>query len=420
MSEADERITVVGIGDDGPSGLGNIARRTIETAEVLYGGARHLAWFPQHSARRVDLGTDFAAALRELDAPSVQRRVVLASGDPMHFGMGATLAARVGAGRIAVIPHVSSTALAFARIGESMRDAVTLSAHGRDLRPVLARAMTSTRTAILLDNQHDARMVARALLDAGMEDANTAVCSHLGGPNEAITRGRLSAIVAAPAFPSLSLLVLLRDAAEVEKCHRTAIADTEFAHRDGMITKAEVRALSVAALHLRPLDLLWDVGAGSGSVATEAALQLSGGAVYAIEQDAVQQGFIRENAVRFRVPQVHCVAGEAPAVLDALPPPNAVFVGGGGDNLAAIVEACVERLLPGGRLVINLVALERLGPLLEQLRRWSPSTTQVSVARGVAAGGATRLDALNPVYIVAATKPGSDPATETLAGSVQQ
>ena len=405
MSHLDERITVVGIGDEGPSGLGEAARHAIEAAEVLYGGTRHLAWFAEHSARRFDLGADFAAALRDLVAPSTQRRVVLASGDPMHFGIGATLAARLGHDRIDVLPHVSSTALAFARIGESLRDAVTLSAHGRELRPVLARAMASTRAAILLDDRNDAHVVARALLDAGMEDADAAVCSHLGGPDEAILRAPLSAIAAAPAFPSLSLLVVVRASADVEGYRRTAIPDAEFAHRDGMITKAEVRALSVAALRLRPSDVMWDVGAGSGSVAIEAALQLPDGAVYAIERDMVQQDFIRENAVRFRVPQVECIAGEAPAALEALPPPDAAFIGGGGDALPAFVEVCTERLRPGGRLVVNLVALERLGPLLERLRPWSPSTTQVSIARGVALAGATRLDALNPVYIVAATKP---------------
>jgi precorrin-6Y C5,15-methyltransferase (decarboxylating) len=400
------RITVVGIGDDGPAGIGERSRAAIASADVLFGGTRQLASFAEHPARKVDLSADFAGALRLLDARSEKRKVVLASGDPMLFGIGATLTARIGAERIEVLPHVSSVQVAFARLGEALSDAVTLSAHGRELRPVLARAMSCARMAILLDGDNDACAVARALLDAGMEDAQAAVCSHVDGEREGIVRGRLSQIAAGGPYPPLSLLAVLRDAVEVAQYRRSAIPDEEFVHRDGMITKAEVRALSVAALRLRPSDVLWDLGAGSGAVGIEAALMLPSGSVYAVERDPAQAAFICENRVRFRTPQVEVMEGAAPVVLAALPDPNAVFVGGGGDALSAIIEVCAARLCPGGRLVLNLVALERLAEVLEQLRAWAPEITQVSIARGVAIAGATRLDALNPVCIVAATKPG--------------
>ena len=407
------RIIVVGMGDDGMAGLGEQARAAIASADVLFGGARHFAHvehLAQHTARRVDLGVDFAEALRLLDAPSEERRVVLASGDPMLFGIGATLSARLSADCIEVLPHVSAAQLAFARLGEPMRDVEVLSAHGRELAPVLARAMATWRVAILLDDEHNAGTVARALLDAGMEDASAAVCSHLGGAEERVTRSTLREIADNGAHPSLTLLVVLRDTLELAHYRRSAIPDHEFAHRAGMITKAEVRALSVAALQLRPTDVLWDVGAGSGSVAVEAALQLPGGRVFAVERDPVQAAFLCENRVRFRVPQLQLVAGEAPAALLDLPAPDAVFIGGSGSTLPAIIEACRAALRPGGRLVLNLVAMERIGATMEQLRDWAPDVTQVSIARGVALGGpattATRLDALNPVWIIAATKPG--------------
>ncbi|TAJ18663.1 MAG: precorrin-6y C5,15-methyltransferase (decarboxylating) subunit CbiE [Dehalococcoidia bacterium] len=400
------RITVVGIGDDGPAGLGDHARDAIASAEVLCGGTRHLAMFPDHPARKVDLSTDFAGALRLLEAESSGRQVVLASGDPMLFGIGATLVARLGAGRVEILPHVSSVQVAFARLCEPMRDVVTLSAHGRELRPVLARAMGCARAAILLDDHNDACTVAGALLDAGMEDAEAAVCSHLDGERERIVRGRLSQIVAGGPHPALSLLVVLRDPVEVAPYRRSAIPDEEFAHRNGMITKAEVRALSVAALRLRPSDVLWDVGAGSGAVGIEAALQLPDGSVYAVERDPAQVAFIRENRVRFRTPQVEAIEADIKEALATLPDPDAVFVGGGGTALPAIIDACAERLRPGGRLVLNLVAVERIAEVIGQLRRWTPEVTQVSIARGVAIASATRLEALNPVSIVAATKPG--------------
>lgn len=399
------RIVVVGIGDDGPASLEPRAREAIAAAEVLFGGARHLAFFAEHPARTVDLGADFAAAMGELAIESDERRVVLASGDPMLFGVGATLAARLGAVRIEVLPHVSAAQLAFARLGEPMRDVEVLSAHGRELAPVLARAMPTARMAILLDDEHDVRAVAQALLDAGMEDAPAVVCSHLGGVEERIARGTLASIATGGAHPSLSLLVVLRDPAEAAGHRRSAIPDAEFAHRNGMITKAEVRALSVAALRLRPADLVWDVGAGSGAVAVEAAMLLPGGRVLAIERDEAQLAFMRENRVRFRVPQLEVVPGQAPAALLDLPTPDAVFIGGGGIELPAIIDACRAALRPGGRLVLNLVALERIGPAVEQLRDWTPEVTQVAIARGAAVGEATRLDALNPVWIIAATKP---------------
>jgi precorrin-6Y C5,15-methyltransferase (decarboxylating) len=398
-------LTVVGIGDDGPRGLGDAAREAIARAEVLYGGARHLAFFAEHPARRVDLGAGFAAAMRELETPSEACRVVLASGDPMLFGIGATLAARIGPAAFEVLPHPSSVHLACARLGVPERDLAVLSAHGRDLAPVLARAMTHARMAILLDDDHDARAVARALLDAGMEDAEAAVCSHLGGVEERIVRGTLSTIAAGTAHASLSLLVVLRQPAEPARHRRAGIPDEEFAHRAGMITKAEVRALSVAALQLQPAHTVWDIGAGSGSVAVEAAMLVPDGRVLAIERDEAQRAHIATNRVRFRVPAVEVVAGDAPAALDGLPAPDAVFIGGGGADLPAIIEAARAALRPGGRLVVNLVALERLGPAIDQLRDWAVEVTQVSIARGVPVGDATRLDALNPVCILTATKP---------------
>ena len=400
-------IAVVGIGDDGPAGLDDRSRAVIAGAELLFGGTRHLEMFADHPARKVDLSVDFAGALCLLEAESEVQRVVLASGDPMLFGIGATLFARLGVGRVEVLPYVSSVQLAYARLGESTRDIVTLSAHGRELRPVLARAMSCARMAILLDDHNDARAVARALLDAGMEDAEAAVCSHLGGERERVVRGRLSQIADGGPSPSLSLLVVLREPVDVAAYRRSAIPDEEFAHRDGMITKAEIRALSVAALRLCPSDVLWDIGAGSGSVSIEAALQLPDGSVYAVERDPAQGAFIRENRVRFRTPQVEAIEGAAPAALSRLPDPDAIFVGGGGAALPAIIEACADRLRAGGRLVLNLVALERLAEVIAQLGVWSPEVTQVSIARGVAIAGATRMEALNPVYIVAATRPGA-------------
>jgi precorrin-6Y C5,15-methyltransferase (decarboxylating) len=405
----DDRIRIVGIGDDGPVGLGDRARAVIANALTLIGGDRQLAMFPDHAARRVSLGEDFAGTVAGLVAGAFgPRTVVLASGDPMFFGIAATLARHFGASAhqcMEVLPHPSSVHLAFSALGEPWHDAVVLSAHGRPLAPVLAAAMPVRRFAVLLDPDNTAQHIARALLDAGMEDAAAAVCERLEGPGECITRGTLSSI-ATEDFDDLAVLVVLRDAAEVARYRRSAIPAEEFLHRDGMITKPEVRALAVAALRLAPDDTLWDVGAGSGSVAIEAALALPYGRVFAVERDATQCAFIEANRVRFRTPQVTVVASEAPAALASLPDPDAVFIGGGGANLVAITRAACARLHPGGRIAVTLVTIEQLAPLLDCFdAAWQPRVMQISVAHGVPVGGGTRLDPANPVFLVTVETP---------------
>jgi precorrin-6Y C5,15-methyltransferase (decarboxylating) len=303
-----------------------------------------------------------------------------------------------------VIPHPSSVQIALSRLGEPTDNVAVLTALARPLRPVLAAAMPLRRFVVLLDSKRTAPVVARALLDAGVEDAEAIVCERLEGTDERVVRGTLSD-VAAGSFDPLSLLVVLRSPDEVARYRRSAIPEAEFAHRAGQITKAEVRALAVAALHLRPSDTLWDIGAGSGSVGVEAALGLPRGEVYAVDASAEQIGYVRTNSIRFRTPQVEPVFGEAPDVLIDLPDPDAAFIGGGGKRLGAIVEAVMARLRPGGRIVVTLATLERLGPLLETLKQWRPELRQIAVSHGVPLADGTRLKPANPILLVAATKP---------------
>jgi precorrin-6Y C5,15-methyltransferase (decarboxylating) len=402
------RIAIVGVGDDGIAGLGARARALIAAARTIYGGTRQLAMVPDGVARKVNLSTGFSAAFDELASGKLgQGVVVLASGDPMLFGIGSSLAHRLGetaTGRFEVIPHPSSVQVALSRLGEPSHDVAILTALARPLRPVLAAAMALQRFAVLLDPQHAAPTVARALLDAGMEDARAVVCERLGGADERIVPGTLSS-VAAGSFDPLSLLLVLRTPDAVAGYWRSAIPEAEFAHRGGQITKADVRALAVAALQVRPTDTLWDIGAGSGSVGVEAALSMPAGAVYAVDKSTEQIGFVRTNVVRFRTPQVEPVYGEAPEVLDDLPDPDAVFIGGGGARLPAILDAVMGRLRAGGRLVVTLATLERLAPTLAALQAWSPDLRQIAVAHGVPLADGTRLQPANPIWLIAATKP---------------
>ena len=364
------------------------------------------------SARKVNLSAEYEMALKELVSGECGAgAVVLASGDPMLFGIGSTLAAKFGheaAERMEVISYPSSVQLALAALGEQAANVTVASVVGRPLRAALAAVAASERSVILLDPKNSAAVVAQALLDAGLEDAPAAVCERLGGAAERVARGTLST-VAAGSFDPLSVLVVLRSTDEVRGYRRSAIAEGEFAHRAGQITKAEVRTLAIAALRLAPDDTLWDIGAGSGSVSVEAALSLPRGAVYAIDPDSSQIEFIRANSVRFRTPQVEAVLGAAPKALESLPDPDAVFVGGGGPAQEEIVAAMMRRLRPGGRFAATLITVERVAPLLRQLEGWSPQLRQVSIAHGVPIADGTRLSPANPVFLISATKPADAP-----------
>lgn len=405
---SDRRIHVIGVGDGGLTSLGVRARRLIDEATTIYGGTRHLAMLQPNSARTVNLSSAYADALAELTTGDVKPgTVVLASGDPMLFGIGSTLARHLGAAaaeRLDVISHPSSVQVTLSRLGLPAHDLPVLSVLARPLRPMLAATMGLERFAVLLDPEHSAPIVAQALLDAGMEDAEAIVAERVDGPNERITRTVLSD-VAHGTYDPLSLLLVLRDAAEVSGYRRSAIPEDEFEHRGGLITKAEVRVLAVAALQLRPSDTLWDIGAGSGSVGIEAALSLPGGMVCAVDRADDQVAFIEVNRKRFRTPQVEAIAGQAPEVLEQLPDPDAVFIGGGGADLSAILDAAIRRVRAGGRVVVTLATVERVGLVLAALRAWGPELREVSIARGVPLADGTRLDPANPVFLISATKP---------------
>jgi precorrin-6Y C5,15-methyltransferase (decarboxylating) len=371
------------------------------------GGERHHAFFPEHPAERIVFRQDAARLAEEVArlADDGRRVVVLASGDPVFFGIGPCLAHRLGRERVRIYPNLGSVPLAFARLGESWHDATVLAAHGRPLAPVIERALECTKLAILTDDEHTPAVVARALVTGGHEpEAQAWVMERLGGPAERIRYGSLGEVAAWTCDP-LSVLVVLRDPKCVRgPAPRLGLPDDAYAHERGQITKAEVRAISLARLAPRAGDTVWDVGAGSGSVSTESAAFCRPGVVYAIERRAEQRACIAENVARFGATNVRLVAGEAPEALADLPDPDAVFVGGTGGRLRPILEMATCRLRPQGRLVLNFATLESLHEATAFLtcRGLAHELAQVSVARGSAVGGATRLAPLSPVFVLSA------------------
>lgn len=402
-------IHVVGMGLDGLAGCGPRGRRLIAGAEVIMGTARHLALLENGEAAAERVCWDGSAeAIETLLAGHRDRRVVLlASGDPNLFGIGASLRRRLGPSAVEVEPGISSFQLALARAAVPGAGTALLSAHGRPLAAAAAMAARERRAAILTDPENSPQALAAALVGAGVEaEARLVVCEQLGGPDERVREGTVGA-PPPPPYGALAVVVLERPASPGPGIGRP---ETEYQHAGGQVTKAEVRAISLAALDIGTADTVWDVGAGSGAVAVEAGRLAARGVVYAVERRTDRAEQARRNAASSWNVEVIC--GDAEAVLPRLPDPDAVFLGGGGSATGALVDAAAARLgqrpspFPG-RLVANLATLESVVEVTQVLRRrglaWAVS--QVSVARGRDLGGRLGWEALNPVHIVRAEVP---------------
>jgi precorrin-6Y C5,15-methyltransferase (decarboxylating) len=406
-------VTVVGIGDDGCASLTSRAAGAIANAHVLVGGERHLAFFPQFRGERIVLAGGLSAALdRVAELAGEQNVCVLASGDPLFFGVGALVIRRIGREHVEIIPQPSSMQLAFARVGLRWDDAALLSLHGRPLEGLVTRLSRVAKAAVFTDDESSPARIAGHMVERGESAWNAWVCEHLGGPDERVRAFALPDLREVKDVGPLVVLVLertdpgWRPPPAIPFLHEDAFAKRM--PRKGLITKREVRLLSLAALALRPASVVWDVGAGSGSLAIEAALFAPEGRVHAVEVDPECVAICRENLLAHGVDNVRVVPGRAPEALASLETPDAVFVGGSKGSMEEIVDVALARLRPGGRLVINAITLENAGEAYQALRRreLAPEVTLLQVARAEPLARYLRYEALNPIQIFAVTKPG--------------
>jgi precorrin-6B C5,15-methyltransferase / cobalt-precorrin-6B C5,C15-methyltransferase len=302
-------------------------------------------------------------------------------------------ATSLGEGALQVHPAPSSVALAFARVGTNWDDAAVASAHGRPLEHAVATVLAHPKVAVLVSKDQPPQALGRALLDAGCPDRVVDVCTRLGEPDETVVRTDLAGLAAGTFEPLSVVLVRAPDALGADNGMGVAwgLSEDRFAHRDGMITKAEVRAVALGKLALPPAGVLWDVGAGSGSVAVECARLAPGLRVFAVEARPDDVTRLRANA---RGIAITVVEGTAPAALADLPDPDRVFVGGGG---LPVLEAAVTRLRPGGLVVATYATLATAAAAADRLG----NLVQIQVSRGVGVGpdAALRLAAENPVFV---------------------
>ncbi|WP_394825082.1 precorrin-6y C5,15-methyltransferase (decarboxylating) subunit CbiE [Pendulispora albinea] len=404
-------VTVIGIGDDGCAGLTSRAANAVARAHVLVGGERHLAFFPQFTGERIALKGGLGAALDRASELANEHQVcVLASGDPLFFGIGPLIAKRFGAEHVEFLPAPSSIQWAFARTGIAWEDAEVLSVHGRSMDGFVSRLRHVSKVAVLTDTENTPARLAARLLEYGDDRWQAWVCERLSGPGERVRAFALADLAAQTDIDPLNVLLLVREGAFRPRPAIPYLHEDAFAKRmpkNGLITKREVRLLSLASLAIAPDAIVWDIGAGSGSVAIEAAMLAPRGWVYAIEVDPEGVAICRDNVRTHGVDNVEVIAGRAPEALAGLKAPDAVFVGGSKGSMEAIVAASLEALRPGGRLVVNAVTLENVAEAYTTLRahRLDPEITLVQIARGVPLAHYRRYESLNPIHIMAASKP---------------
>lgn len=413
-------IHVVGIGLDGAAGLLGAVRQLIDHATLLVGSDRHLSYFPDHMGDRLVLGNFREAIqairtrLRDTAKPQV---VIITSGDPLFFGLGRLLLAEFPADQLIFHPHLSSMQLAFSRVKVPWQDARMVSAHGRSLDE-LTQALQQglEKIAVFTDKTNTPQAIAQLLRTLDLPGRYKLwVCENLGGADEQVRCFSPETLGEQP-FAPLNVVVLLReiDSSSLDLANLPAFGLPDhsflsFPDRPGLMTKREVRLLVLGELSLQPNQTIWDIGAGTGSVAIELARLFPSSQVYAIEQTAIGVSLIQQNSQRFQVKNLQTIHGSAPDALAMLPHPDRIFIGGSSGKLNDILHLCSQRLQLKGTIVLALATLEHLTLALQWLqkqdpRHWQHRLLQVQLSRSVPIASLTRMNPLNPVTLLTIEK----------------
>ncbi|MFJ4194076.1 precorrin-6y C5,15-methyltransferase (decarboxylating) subunit CbiE [Pseudomonas sp. NPDC089534] len=396
-------LTVVGIGEDGFKGLGKNARRALMDASRIVGGPRQLDLLPVCiRGERQQWPSPFSLT------PVLERRgeavCVLASGDPMFYGVGASLARQVPGDEMSVLPAPSSCSLAAARLGWPLQDVVTLSLVARPLAALNALLSNGVRLLLLSNDAQSPAAVAALLRERGFGPSRLTVLEHLGGNAERRIDGTADDWNA-PAVADLNVIALecLADTGAPRLSRLAGLPDSAFRH-DGQLTKRDVRAVTLARLAPCPGELLWDVGAGSGSIGIEWMRAHPSCRALAIEADEGRQQLIEHNRDALGVPGLQLIRGRAPQALAGLERPDAVFIGGGVTR-ENVFQTCWAQLKPGGRLVANAVTLQSETALMHWRERHGGELTRLHVAQAQPLGGFDTWRQALPITLLELVKP---------------
>lgn len=398
-------LTLIGIGEDGPADLGDEAKRLIAAAPVVFGGARHIELMqPLIKGETHPWLSPFERSVEAVLACRGTPIVVLASGDPFFYGVGATLSRHIPASEMTVIPAPSSFSLAASRLGWPLQDVSMLSLHGRPVDLIRPHLHPGCKILALTSDGKGPAHLARLLVGAGFGQSTLTVLEALGGPQEKVSQQQAADFDLADINDLNICGIEVKAEANARILPVTAgLADELFEH-DGQITKREIRAITLSALAPRRGELLWDIGAGSGSIGIEWMLADPSLRAIAIEASIERAARVRRNAGNFGVPGLTVIEGDAPDALSGLPTPDAIFIGGGGSD-AGVLDAAIAQLRSGGRLVANAVTTEMEAILLTEHGRRGGSLIRIDIARAAPVGRMTGWRPAMPVTQWSWTKP---------------
>jgi len=410
LAKIAHKILVLGIGFGGVEGLAPQLNQQILAADLLVGGQRHLANFAAFKGEKIAILNNIEKVIQQIQQFFLEKKqiVVLASGDPLYYGIGTRLRQVFTAEELEIIAAPTSFQLAFAALAEPWHDALFLSVHAHPLEKVILKIINFyhnpsgelSKIALLTDNQNTPAAISTALLAAKIAPATPcAICENLGLPNQRIVQTTLDQ-AANEVFAPLNVFILWLEKKQNLKKHPISpgLPDESFSTSANLITKREIRLLTLAELALQPGEILWDIGAGSGAVSIEAARSQPTATVFAVEKRPTVYAHLEENLRRFPLSNLYSTLTSAPEVCASWPNPNAIFIGGSGGKMQEIIELAQKRLHSHGRLVINLATLEHLALVHSLLP--NAQITQIQVNKGVSIQALLRFEALNPIFIV--------------------
>lgn len=403
-------VTIIGMGMT-PQDLTGEHLKIIEEAEILVGGKRLLGYFEHCSAQKKAIDKNLTGLIDFIKERAASRSiVVLASGDPLFFGIGARLVSALGGENVVIYPNISSVAAAFARIKEPWSNVPVVSLHGRNNESVLLRALEKENVvAVLTDPKNSPARLSQCLIAEEFINFKICVLESLGTTDERFNWYSLDR-AAEMGFAEPNLVVLKRsseDPIRIKGLH-LGMPDSYYHHQQGLITKSEIRAITLSKLRLLKDHVLWDLGAGSGSISIEASLLVPLGKVFAIEKKPERIQQIEINKCRFGINNLEIVHAVLPEGLERLPRPDRIFIGGGGRDLENIINAAAAFLKPNGLIVVNTVLMQNLQTAVKALRAldFKTSEIQVQVNRSREMPWGDRLEAQNPVWIISGMRKG--------------
>lgn len=401
-------VSVIGIGLS-PKDVTQELENIINGADILIGGKRHLEFFTKSRAEKKQITKNLSQLIDYIKKSMINKTiVVLASGDPLYCGIGSLLVKSIGCENIRIYPNITSVAAAFSRIKESWHDVQVISLHGRsDTKSLMDAVGRYDKIAVYTDKSNNPEMIANLLADNNIDNYHMCVLEQLGTEHERIRwfdfSKKFSMDVAEPNIVVLKRVNSMKENAELV----LGMDDSLFDHENGLITKAEVRAVTISKLFLNKNDLiLWDLGAGSGSVSIEASIFITKGAIYAVEKNRKRIKQINNNKNRFNAHNISVINAAFPECLEGLPFPDRIFIGGGGRDLEKIILKSCKALKKEGVVVINTVLIQNIERSLTTLNNmgFQTDTVQVQINKNRSMPWGDRFEAYNPVWIISGRK----------------